>query len=437
MASLGHAWQDEIQSFLPHALDCVDPSCLLPLCVNLKLTLRHIQQCERSDQCTICQGMKSLASTHSNSCRDFFCRVPFCMEAKVTTQRQILMDQLVSPRAELHEQEHNDPHNVETKNCTIDTLNSPPDPAMHIPEIRKPTTPEQLTAKKNDEGSDESESQDVVWVATKCLSPNSQVGAQVLKVSDANTVQPESTVQSDFLPVIKESSTSFQSSSQISNKRPMASESVRPVPSPKSSADPLKPPCLPGTKRKLTSFISTNNRSIPAPKAYCSATDVTSSQSDDCSGGKRYSSISELSKASLKHVASKRTSPRPYFSRKRRPTSDSSNLRSGTCVSKGNIMDASWDGTYASSKMDLQTTDDSKEPCIDDLFSTPPPSPTFEMWFGEPVQTNDTVLKSVLLDTLFQLLGVVTQPKTKQQEAIFVDLLERTLRVMKTEIAKQ
>ena len=358
----------------------------------------------------------------------------------MTTQRQILMDQLVSPGAELHKQEHNDPHNVAIKKCTNDTSNPSPGPAMHIPEIRKPTTPEQLTAKKSGEGSDEklqSASRDVVWIATKCSSPSSQVGAQIPKVTNANTVQPESMEESHFLPVIEGSSTIFQSSSQIPNKRPMSGESARPVASPKSPAGHLKPHCLPGTKRKLTSFISTNCKTISAPKAYCSASDVTSSERDDCSDIKRYSSISESSKASLKHVASKRTPQRPYFSRKRRPTSESSNLRSERCASKGNIKAASWDGTYDSSKMDLQIIDDSEDPCIDDLYSTPPPSPTFEMWFGEPVQTNDTVLKSVLLDTLFQLLGVVTQPKTKQQEAIFVDLLERTLRVMKTEIAKQ
>ena len=40
------------------------------------------------------------------------------------------------------------------------------------------------------------------------------------------------------------------------------------------------------------------------------------------------------------------------------------------------------------------------------------------------------------LETLFQLLDVVTQPKTKQ-EAFFVDVLERTLLLMRTEIAKE
>ena len=84
-----------------------------------------------------------------------------------------------------------------------------------------------------------------------------------------------------------------------------------------------------------------------------------------------------------------------------------------------------------------QITDDSADCYIDEMFSTPPPSPTFEMWLGDTVKTSgNTAMKTVLLETLFQLLGVITQPKTEQQEAVFVDLLEKTLRVMKTEIAK-
>ena len=94
MSSTGQAWQDELQSFLPHSLDCVDPKCVLPLCVNLKLTLRHAQHCEKGEQCHICQGMKTLAATHSNSCRNYYCNVPFCFQAKVATQQQMLMDEL-------------------------------------------------------------------------------------------------------------------------------------------------------------------------------------------------------------------------------------------------------------------------------------------------------------------------------------------------------
>lgn len=75
---------------------------------------------------------------------------------------------------------------------------------------------------------------------------------------------------------------------------------------------------------------------------------------------------------------------------------------------------------------------------LEEMFSTPPPSPTFEMWLGENAgpKENSSALKVVLLETLFQLFGVVTQPKTEKQEAVFVDLLERTLGMMKTEIAK-
>ena len=73
----------KIQKFLQHALDCLDPNCILPLCVNTKLKLKHSQICRNKLNCAICQEMKSLASKHSESCTDFNCRVPFCMEAKL------------------------------------------------------------------------------------------------------------------------------------------------------------------------------------------------------------------------------------------------------------------------------------------------------------------------------------------------------------------
>ena len=74
---------NKFQQFLKHALDCLDPNCILPLCVNTKLNLKHSQTCRKKLNCAICQEMKSLASKHSESCADFNCRVPFCMEAKL------------------------------------------------------------------------------------------------------------------------------------------------------------------------------------------------------------------------------------------------------------------------------------------------------------------------------------------------------------------
>lgn len=85
---------NNLHHFLQHALDCSDPSCILPLCVNTKLTLQHSQECNKR-KCTICQEMKSLASKHSESCVDYHCRVPFCMEAKLHTHNkrtQMLID---------------------------------------------------------------------------------------------------------------------------------------------------------------------------------------------------------------------------------------------------------------------------------------------------------------------------------------------------------
>ena len=74
---------NKFQQFLQHALDCLDPNCILPLCVNTKLNLKHSQTCRKKLNCAICQEMKTLASKHSESCADLNCRVPFCMEAKL------------------------------------------------------------------------------------------------------------------------------------------------------------------------------------------------------------------------------------------------------------------------------------------------------------------------------------------------------------------
>ena len=70
------------QQFLQHTLSCVNPECLLPHCVNMKLALKHSQGCKKED-CPLCQQMKSLASKHSESCEDLYCCLPFCMEEKL------------------------------------------------------------------------------------------------------------------------------------------------------------------------------------------------------------------------------------------------------------------------------------------------------------------------------------------------------------------
>ena len=71
-----------LQQFLQHTLSCVNPECLLPHCVNMKLALKHSRGCKK-ENCPLCQQMKSLASKHSESCMDLYCCLPFCMEEKL------------------------------------------------------------------------------------------------------------------------------------------------------------------------------------------------------------------------------------------------------------------------------------------------------------------------------------------------------------------
>ena len=486
MASSGQAWQDELQSFLPHALDCVDPNCLRPLCVNLKLTLRHVQICEKLEQCTICQGMKTLAASHSNSCRDYYCRVPFCMEAKVTTQQQILMDELVktSPGADVNGQDNNDLHIKEAneKRRHDDASTKADDSTLMLA-----TTPGELTKVSGEGCADKASSSDqgvLRTVAAKYPPPDSKIVSQV-PVSIGKTVQPEWTEQSHFKPIV-DSPKRFQPSSQKPLQGGLSDDSgTRTILPSKTTKDPLKSHCQPGTKRKLQSFVS-SDKSTPSSKVYRTASGEKSAHGDGCpdieilesqtsgditfklndaptpkydqNAHKRKQSKAEmLPKTSSKHVVSNlnrkrgRLTPTPLHlvgSVKSSPSLKTSSLRSKSTshVTKEPMKDVTWSTMHRdSSGVNIlpvfqvvdQITDDSVDCYIDEMFSTPPPSPTFEMWFGETVRTNESLLKSVLLDTLFQLLGIVTQPKTKQQEALFVDLLERTLRVMKTEIAKQ
>jgi len=72
------------EQFVLHALDCSDPNCPFSLCVNTKLMFKHTQRCT-SINCPICQQARSLALNHSKTCQEYFCCVPFCMEAKLTT----------------------------------------------------------------------------------------------------------------------------------------------------------------------------------------------------------------------------------------------------------------------------------------------------------------------------------------------------------------
>ena len=502
--SAGHAWHNELHSFLPHALDCVDPNCLLPLCVNLKLTLRHVQLCKKLDQCTICQMMKSLAATHSDSCRDFYCRVPFCMEAKVTTQQRILMDELVKTSDASLKRQHEDDSCLLMKEtgqepaCGRDDASGKAIDAFGIPvtstATTKPVDCKNVTAV--DGCPEQVSSSDVTWPVTSNPQPGPKIAMQ--SPVSGESFQPEWIQRSPFRSRVEspKRSQSTSAQGQLQGRLPAVNSetSIPPqwreqMPSATAAMVPAKSHSQPGTKRKLQKFISQKfqvsiDKSIaPPPKVRRPISNEPNSLQDDCpevqiveskSSGRfackvngaatpkddknhqkrRPSDLKFLPRVpSRHHAATKQNknantmplSPHPVHHAKR--TSSSKTFTFKPPPSYQAPKD-SLKGLYTvpnSSEMDFrpvfqvenQITDDSVDCYVNEMFSTPPPSPTFEMWLGETIKTNDSsALKTVLLETLFQLLGVVTQPKTEQQEAIFVDLLERTLRVMKTEIAK-
>ena len=531
----GQAWRDELQSFLPHALDCVDPNCLRPLCVNLKLTLRHVQFCEKVDKCTICQGMKSLAATHSNSCRDYYCRVPFCMEAKVTTQQQILIDELVSTTDQgFNCSNKNDSLQMEVggQECEKDNVSGTKVTDHRLVPLKSNATPKAVDQEilLNAEGCPEhtpSSVADTIWPETQY---------PVVPVTTPKPVDEEVLLSRDECPEKLPSSDTFwpttqysQSGCKIATQVPVSVESLQPQwietspflssPMPPKYSQPTaqgqlhgsllvntetsSPPpwceqkpsataaatnpgnshSQAGTKRKLQSFISNNESTTPSkirrravsrepssPNQKLPEVEIVESKSsrqlsrkvsgaassnDNKSHQKGKPRDNDFSpKMPSRHITikqSKQTSTMPLPSLPVHYTKKSSLSKTSTPKLVARGVQVTKDpvkvchGLSDSSKMSFrpvfqdenQITDDSADCYIDEMFSTPPPSPTFEMWLGETVKTSgNTAMKTVLLETLFQLLGVITQPKTEQQEAVFVDLLERTLRVMKTEIEK-
>ena len=540
-SSKDQAWRDELQSFLPHALDCVDPNCLRPLCVNLKLTLRHVQLCEKVDKCTICKGMKSLAATHSNSCRDYFCRVPFCMEAKVTAQQQILMDELVktfdpefkssnkddSLQMKVGGQEcgKDDSFRIEvtdrpivpvTRNATPKTADQqmllsaggcpeqipssvldtvwPEAQSLAVPVTRQSTTKpvDAEVLLSSEEFPEEISSSETFWPTTKYSQPSCKTATQ-LPVS----VEYRQPLRMETSPLMSSSKPPKYSQptaqGQVHGRLLVNRETSSPTPwceqtlsATAAATDPTKSHSQAGTKRKLQRFTSNNESTTPSKIRRHAVSTEPSSQTQDppevemieskslrqlsrkVSGSaslndnknhqKRKPRDNEFSpKMPSRHITIKQSkqeqasttplSSLPVHYTKRNSLSKTSTpnpVAQGVQVTKDPVM--ACPGLSDSSKMNFrpvfqdedQITDDSADCYIDEMFSTPPPSPTFEMWLGETVKTNagSTAMKTVLLETLFQLLGVITQPKTEQQEAVFVDLLERTLRVMKTEIAK-
>lgn len=532
----GQAWRDELQSFLPHALDCVDPNCLRPLCVNLKLTLRHVQLCEKVDKCTICQGMKSLAATHSNSCRDYYCRVPFCMEVKVTTQQQMLMDELVKtfdPGFNRSNEDDSLQMKVGGQECGKDnvsgtkvndhpvvplTRNATPKavdqemllnaegcpeqikssvedtigpetqyPAGPVTKLATPKPFDEEVLLSREECLEEIPSSDTFWPTTQYSQSGCKIATEV-PVS-VESLQPQWMETSPLIsspkpPTYSQPTAQVQLheslsvSSETSSPRPWCEQ----VPSATAAAatDPANNHSQAGTKRKLQSFISNNESTTPSKIRRRAVSRESSSQKQDrpeveivesnlirqLSGKVSGAASSRDNKNRQKrkprdndfsptmpsrHITikqSKQASTTPLSSLPVHYTKKSSLSKTSTPKPVARGVQVTKDpvkvcrGLSESSKMNFrpvfqdedQITGDSADCYIDEMFSTPPPSPTFEMWLGET--NGSTAMKTVLLETLFQLLGVITQPKTEQQEAVFVDLLERTLRVMKTEIAK-
>ena len=81
-----------IEQFLLHGLNCQEPNCLLPLCVNTKLIFKHTQRCANTS-CSFCQQITSLIPKHTESCVDNFCCVPLCLETKLKTFLESQVDQ--------------------------------------------------------------------------------------------------------------------------------------------------------------------------------------------------------------------------------------------------------------------------------------------------------------------------------------------------------
>ena len=475
-AMSGQAWHEELQNFLPHALDCVDPNCLLPLCVNLKLTLRHAQGCKKVDNCTICQGIKSLASSHSNSCRDYYCRVPFCMEAKVTAQQQVLMDELgkvfdagldsqedgetIHPSQDTKEEcrreeasrMHSDSHCMAVRNSETSTpveLNN--GPSGNTPATQAPLSEAsyfQLATKNSTQVPD----------SVEPILPDLR--------KRSSTVQKPKHPQSGLHESLHENYIPTCTLKWLPSKADIFSVTNQPRPAPKRKCEAIT--------------VSTGESASPPTKVIRGASTGLKSQQDDSpeieiigikSSGrlanqlkgtappndtnrcKEKSSKAVFSPRAPLRIAAKKQDEKAgsmshqcHFTKRNtlpkkvpsfKPTAGVQYSKV-SAKSRFTFSDSSQTDFHQACQDEGKVNNDLVDDFLEEMFSTPPPSPTFEMWLGENAgsKENSSALKVVLLETLFQLFGVVTQPKTEKQEAVFVDLLERTLGMMKTEIAK-
>lgn len=101
------------QQLVQHVVDCSSHECIIPLCVNTKLMMKHSQVCKK-ENCKICQEMNSLASKHSETCIDDSCRLPFCAEAKSTDQADAQIDLSDFLDAIIEDNTIRGPHNQNT-----------------------------------------------------------------------------------------------------------------------------------------------------------------------------------------------------------------------------------------------------------------------------------------------------------------------------------
>ena len=73
---------------LSHACECMNKSCKLNNCKNLKRLLEHAQFCQYrvSGGCSVCSGYWRLITYHSKHCKLEDCNVPHCMQLKIRSR---------------------------------------------------------------------------------------------------------------------------------------------------------------------------------------------------------------------------------------------------------------------------------------------------------------------------------------------------------------
>lgn len=107
------------EQFLVHGLNCTDPECLIPLCVNTKLIFKHTRGCSRT-YCSFCDRLKYQIPKHTESCVDNFCSIPFCLETKLKKFLESQVDQSEDSGATTQRQEKQ----LRTEDGKISSINT-------------------------------------------------------------------------------------------------------------------------------------------------------------------------------------------------------------------------------------------------------------------------------------------------------------------------